>query len=330
MFRMANETKYCTMCHAWHPLIMFSQRQRNVAWAPPTNASSDSGSAQSDREDGAVCIMAEGGVAICPHLTVSLETMREWHEAVFRDRSMGRSWPWRCELCFQDLEEPFRSAAAQPAATYIPSRDSRPHRKVMGNAYLQWTMPLQIDAATVLGGDWKSLQDDGDATGTKSRSEHIEKLEAALAKAAETYNDLLCPHVRFDDPYTLQDFARHSAQTLKDFRNGHTWSCRLWMDGWVQMHPTGMDWLGDRIDLCKTCSAGPWNRSFGVRTVPGAQWEYQWVLSEHGGLSLQRQLDRAYEAWRRMLSPASYGLDTDTELRHVTWCPDKRCANGQG
>ncbi|KAK8093454.1 hypothetical protein PG997_000139 [Apiospora hydei] len=41
------------------------------------------------------------------------------------------------------------------------------------------------------------------------------------------------------------------------------------------------------------------------------------------------QLDPAYEAWRQMLSPPSYGLDADAELRHVTWCPDPRCAVGR-
>lgn len=40
------------------------------------------------------------------------------------------------------------------------------------------------------------------------------------------------------------------------------------------------------------------------------------------------QFQDEYNVWRQLLSPASYGLAEDTELRHITWCPDKQCANG--
>ncbi|KAK8093453.1 hypothetical protein PG997_000138 [Apiospora hydei] len=274
MFRMANETKYCTACRAWHPLIMFSQSQRNLTSGPPTDHSSHEGSAQPDREGGAVCIMAEGGVAVCPHQTVSvsLEKIREWHEAVVQDRSLELSWPLRCELCFPELGKPFRSAAVQPSATYIPSRDAKPNGSVMGKAYVQWTLPLQVDAATILGGDWISVRDG--TVDTNSRPAHVQKLETALSKAAETYNELLCPHARFDDPYTLRDFAWHSNQTVTDFRNGRGWTCELKRDGYEQKHPSGS--RAPAGDLCRICSSPRWLRTAAL--VRRGKWEYLWAL----------------------------------------------------
>ncbi|KAK7948874.1 uncharacterized protein PG986_009760 [Apiospora aurea] len=36
-----------------------------------------------------------------------------------------------------------------------------------------------------------------------------------------------------------------------------------------------------------------------------------------------------HDVWLQMLNPESYGLTTDKDLKHITWCPDKRCANGR-
>ncbi|KAK8076258.1 hypothetical protein PG994_003530 [Apiospora phragmitis] len=237
--------------------------------------------------------------------------LRKWHNSIRQDSNKEHErspWPLNCELCFQDLGEPFRSTAVQPSATYIPNRPY--DDKAMGKAYVQWTMPLQLDTKTALDGNW------------------TEKLKKAFSKAADTYDDLLCPHASFDDLPILHDFARHS-----DFRRRHT-DAQLREWGLIWTSPSGELGLKDERDICKVCSS--WLRPMGV--AQPRKWEYLWVLGEHG-LSLQRQLELpvptghqfspAYEPWLQMMSPPSYGLPADTELRHITWCPDKQCANGK-
>ncbi|KAK8040205.1 hypothetical protein PG993_008616 [Apiospora rasikravindrae] len=128
MLRMANETRYCVRCQTRHPLIMFSHAQRNVS-------------------RGAICVMAEGGVAICPHHTISLDKLRDWQGIIRRRGDGQKTPPWllRCELCFQDLEEPLRSLAYQPSATYLLPGAAKT-AGTEGALCVQWTMPLRVDA----------------------------------------------------------------------------------------------------------------------------------------------------------------------------------------
>lgn len=104
MLRLENRSKYCTECRSQHHLIMFYKKQR-------------------DAENGAICIMAEGGVAICPHHTVSPRMLREWQDALRStgDDAKHQAPPCflRCDVCFREFKKPLRSSAVQPAATCL-------------------------------------------------------------------------------------------------------------------------------------------------------------------------------------------------------------------
>ncbi|KAK8135201.1 hypothetical protein PG984_007213 [Apiospora sp. TS-2023a] len=335
MLRMANETQYCTACKDWHPWIMFSHRQRKSASSLPPSWPRGR-SSRRNRKKGAVCIMAEGSVRICPHHSVNLRVLRDRRDEILPHVDGGIGKPaepltLNCEDCFQEMEEPLRSAALRPTATFRATR--RDIDGVIGKAYVCWSLPLKVGIDTVLEGDWKALQKRAAAGDDERRSSEAEELEGALAKAAETYNDLLCPHARFDDGHTLQDFASHAEEIMYDFRKGYSWIVRLGKNGFYHQNEAGDTRLTDERNICKVCSR--W-----LRPRYGRKLEYIWTLGEKHGLLLHRQLELPVPAfdsqfqvdnnvWRQLMSPESYGLHEDTELRHITWCPDNQCANGK-
>ncbi|KAK8085913.1 hypothetical protein PG994_000887 [Apiospora phragmitis] len=315
MLRMANETKYCTECQAWHPLIMFSQTQREA-------------------EGGATCIMVEGGVAVCPHHTVSLRKLREWQDMIRNSSGELQPPPWllRCDLCFQDLEDPLRSSAVQPSATCLLPEVVRTTAS-KGALCVQWALPLRVDAkAVVAAGDtivhWRA---------GVSNSHQAEKVEKALSQAAEGYNDLLCPHVSFDDLHVFHDFTQDSYNLAMDFRRGWlTPRSAVGTHGFIATPDDPRAAVPSVLGICRVCSSPGRIRQL---DRPWPIYEYFWGLGEHG-LSLERHLNLpvpdltapfspVHEAWLQMLSPPSYGLCTDSVLQHITWCPDKQCANGR-
>ncbi|KAK8039545.1 hypothetical protein PG993_007956 [Apiospora rasikravindrae] len=322
MFRMANETKYCTECQARHPLIMFSHKQREV-------------------ESGAICIMAEGGVAICPHHTVSLRQLREWRYVIRSDKHQTPPWLLRCDLCFQELDEPLRSSAVQPSATcLLPEVIKLPDRlegtATQGALCVQWTMPLGIKAkAAVAAGATTLLYN------RRERDSHgAEKIEEALSRASEAgYNSLLCPHISFDDLRVFHAFAGIAYEVVYDFKKGHVWQSELDpTEGFVQRsnnpHVSTSSWLDGPCRVCSPIMSG-----FRPYLDEPQRYEYLWIVGKRG-LSLQRQLklpvpdlsapwSDLHDVWLQMLDPTSYGLTTDKDLQHITWCPDNRCANGR-
>ncbi|KAK8078558.1 hypothetical protein PG996_004728 [Apiospora saccharicola] len=339
MLELANETQFCTACHDWHPWIMFSHNQRKeTSPLPPSWSGYAPARRRRKRKKGAVCIMSEGSVRICPHRAVNLEVLCKMRDGLLPhvDDAPGKPyWPLvlDCKLCFQELEEPLRSAASPPSATFRPAQ--RDHNSVIGKAYVHWTMPLHLDTDTVLKGDWAALQKRAAGDEQQHSGEDAVNLQSALAKAAETYNDLLCPHTRFDDGHILRDFADHAKEVVWDFKNGRTWKAKLnGRNGFELNYSSG---INRRIDGRTSCNV----RSHWLRPRYGEKLEYLWALGEHG-LSLSRYMElpvpafdgRAqfqvdYDVWRQLMSPETYGLCEDTELRHITWCPDKQCANGK-
>ncbi|KAK8005957.1 hypothetical protein PG991_012254 [Apiospora marii] len=304
MLRMANDTQWCTACQDWHPWIMFSQNERRSPSPLPSEWLKAS-SALWAHTQGGRCIMAEGSLSICPHHAVKLEGLGEWI------LSLGAYVPKKpysplllnCDICFQELPQPFRSAAVPPSATFHPL--PRDRRGVIGSAFVSWTLPLQLDTDTVLQGNWTALQPRAAGEEARSRGDAA-KLESALARAGETYNDLLCPHARLDDLQTLRDFADHAEEVVSDFQRGHTWDVRLGKYGFSLNHSSGNGGAP---------MIGPFARMLEL-DVPA--------------LDRCSQFKTPYNVWRQLLNPEWYGLPEDTELRHITWCPDKQCANGKG
>ncbi|KAK7920000.1 hypothetical protein PG985_008022 [Apiospora marii] len=335
MLRLANRTKYCTECRTQHPLIMFSKKQREA------------------EDGGSICIMAEGGIAVCPHHTVSLETLREWQDAL---RSRGedakhQAPPWflRCDVCFSEMEEPRRSSAVQPAATCLlpelmklyAHKDSVSSGEPMvtatrGALCVQWTMPIPVREKEAVAVGTKSLY-----YSIGERDSHgADKVEEALFQVAEAgYNDLLCPHTSFDSLATFHEYLRKAYRAARDFEDGCEWTNRLDpIQGFVQRCNMS-SWAALSDGLCRICSRPGYLRPLYQVYQPLQRYEHRWVVSKHG-LALQQQLTlpvpdlsvpftSAHEVWLQMLSPRSYGLNGDTELQHITWCPDRRCANGR-
>ncbi|KAK8078554.1 hypothetical protein PG996_004724 [Apiospora saccharicola] len=335
MLQLANKAKYCTECRTEHPLIMFSKKQREA-------------------RNGAICIMAEGGISICRHHTVSLRTLREWQDAL---RSKGEDaqhhappWFLRCDVCFREFEEPLRSLAVQPAATcLLPEvmqlygrKDSVLSDKSMmtatqGALCVQWTMPFWVNKKAAVAAGPKSL----DYIKNRHDASHgFKKVKEALLQAAEAgYKDLLCPHASFDRHPIFYHYVRDAFGAARRFEEGCEWESRVDpIQGFVQ-RSNKQSWgpRGDR--LCRICGWPGYLRPLHHRYSPLQEYEHRWIVGKHG-LALQQQLtlpvpdlsapfSRAHEVWLQMLSPGSYGLDADTDLQHITWCPDRRCANGR-
>ncbi|KAK8039844.1 hypothetical protein PG993_008255 [Apiospora rasikravindrae] len=334
MLRLANKAKYCTECRTQHPLIMFSKKQREA-------------------EDGAICIMAEGGVAICPHRTVSLRMLRDWQDTLRNrgDDAKRQAPPWflSCDVCFREFEEPLRSSAVRPAATCLlpeamglhARKDSSPSWESMttatqGALCVQWTMPLRVTKKVAVAAGTTSL----DYIISRRDSHGAEKIEAALFQAAEAgYNELLCPHASFDNIPILRDYIWNAHDAARDFKDGCEWESRVDpTQGFVQRR-TKRCWGPSGDGLCRICSRPGFLRPLYHMYNPSQRYEHRWVVSKHG-LALQQQLTlpvpdlsvpftRAHEVWLQMLSPHSYGLSADTDLQHITWCPDRRCVNGR-
>ncbi|KAK7948875.1 uncharacterized protein PG986_009761 [Apiospora aurea] len=190
MFWMANETKYCIECQVPHHLITFSKSQREV-------------------EGGAICIMVEGGVAICPHHTVSLRQLLEWRKVIRSNNHPSPPWFLRCDLCFQEFEEPLRYSAVQPSATCLsPETIKLPdHLKgtaIQGALCVQWTIPLRVKTKAAVAAATTAF----DYRVGEHESHGAEKIEEALTQAAEAgYNNLLCPHISFDGLPIFHNFV---------------------------------------------------------------------------------------------------------------------------
>ncbi|KAK7978672.1 hypothetical protein PG988_006162 [Apiospora saccharicola] len=337
MLELANETQYCTACHDWHPLIMFSHSQRKSTSPLPPSWPRDR-SSRRNRKKGAVCIMSEGSVRICPHYSVNLRVVRDRRDEIFPHVGGAFGQPvepltLNCEDCFQEMEEPLRSAALRPTATFRATQ--RDIDGVIGKAYVYWSLPLKVGIDTVLEGDWKALQKRAAAGDDEPRSSEEEELEGALAKAAETYNDLLCPHVRFDDGHTLQDFASHAEEIMYDFRKGYNWIVRLGKNGFYHQNEAGDTRLTDERNICKVCSR--W-----LRPRYGRKLEYIWTLGEKHGLRLHRQLelsvpafDSQFQVLRRLATAYEPGVVRPLRrhraaAHHVVPRPAVRERQGQG
>ncbi|KAK8135204.1 hypothetical protein PG984_007216 [Apiospora sp. TS-2023a] len=336
MLRLANQAKYCTECRTEHPLIMFSKKQREV-------------------ETEAVCIMAEGGVSICPHHTVSLRTVREWQDAL---RSKGEDaqhlappWFLRCDVCFSEFDEPLRSSAVQPAATCLlpevmqlsyPKQPSYSLNERMtapqGALCAQWTLPFRVNKKVAIAAGWTAS--DYRKVRRHASPHEVKKVEEALLQAAEAgYNDLLCPHNSFNKKYIFHDYLREAFGAAIDFQDGCEWKSRVDpFQGFVQQR-NKFSWgpWGDRF--CPICSEPGYLRPLHSDFNRWQKYEHRWIVGKHG-LALQQQLtlpvpdlsapfSMAHEVWLQMLSPRSYRLTADTDLQHITWCPDRRCANGR-
>ncbi|KAK8863129.1 hypothetical protein PGQ11_009364 [Apiospora arundinis] len=279
---------------------------------------------QSERENeyGSMCIIAEGSVSICPHHSVDWATLREWREIIEDRDDEDKTPPWllRCDQCFQELEEPLRASAVPPQATYLPKNPwewgfGRRWSTSEGALCVQWCMPLQVDKATVMDQKW-SL-DTKEPPGESERSKAAE-LRKAFAAADETYNDLFCPHASFDDPRTYQNLhylATRSAGLYRDYSGGFELTKEGFRPSRSLPHLKGS--IGD--DICRLCG-----HHWQMRLKEHFQgFEYLWTVPD-----LTDPFSEEHQVWLQMLNPTSYNLDTDTELRHITWCPDKECANG--
>lgn len=165
----------------------------------------------------------------------------------------------------------------------------------------------------------------------------------ALEKAAERHNHLLCPHQSFDDGRLLNMFkssrpwveppkSKINSNGLHRHTVGHFLGLQLGRDR-PSGSTTALETLGA---TCEYCS------SFNSSSSWGHQVTWHWIFrdKEDGGLYLKREFSlyvpdlkryspRNFDDWTQMLPPTSYGRLQGKELRHITWCPDKACANGK-
>ncbi|KAK7978670.1 hypothetical protein PG988_006160 [Apiospora saccharicola] len=319
MLRLANQTKYCTECRTEHPLIMFSKKQREA-------------------EGGAICIMAEvARYAAEPRRgckapsAAVVPALRHMFRRV-RGALAVLGGPACCDLSPARGHEAVR-AMKLSERKYSSAGWGSTVTGTQGALCVQWTMPFRVHTQEAVAAGLTSLNY---RTGTRA-SHGAEKVEKVLFQAAESgYNDLLCPHTSFDNPPLFHDYLWDAFGAAQDFEDKCEWENRLDpVQGFVQQS-NKQSWVPGYSGLCRTCSRPGYLKP--LYPAP-QQYEHRWIVSKHG-LALQRQLtvlvpdlstwfSRAHEIWLQMLSPRSYGLTADTELQHITWCPDRQCTNGR-
>ncbi|KAK6843852.1 hypothetical protein PG987_004712 [Apiospora arundinis] len=300
MRRMREQAKYCVACKRQHPLLMFSPQQRKT-------------------QDGAVCVMVEGGISICPHRRVSLDSIEKWKKASITSslcENDNPPWMLRCDICFTEFDDVLRCNAMSPTATYLStplngcclnkgmclSLDCPPGN---GSLCVQWNMPLPLGTKAALSenkaneGYWR----------TSNITPKFKKTRPLLSRLAQNYNELLCHHTKFDGKQmlagltagldfeasrfkskkqnpgiilTAQGFQEKASKRNNSQYNGS--DHELWSTKTQYNETDDESWSPKPIthDLCKVCR---WN--INVRPGDKVSGEYSWTLDKRG-LSLQK------------------------------------------
>ncbi|KAK8093879.1 hypothetical protein PG997_000564 [Apiospora hydei] len=143
------------------------------------------------------------------------------------------------DIYIMQFEEPFRSSAVQPSATCLLPEVIKLPVHLEGTATqdalcVQWTIPLRVKAKAAVAAGMTTLY----YSICQRESHGAEKIEEALSQAAEAgYNNLLCPHISFDDLLVFHDFVRAAYGAARDFEDGYTWKSELDpTEGFVQRY----------------------------------------------------------------------------------------------
>ncbi|KAK8019141.1 hypothetical protein PG990_004279 [Apiospora arundinis] len=274
---------------------------------------------QRKTQDGAVCIMVEGGISICPHRRVSLESIYKWKKASTTSHLCENDnppWMLRCDICFTEFDDVLRCNAMPPTATYIStpingfwlkrgmclSHDCPPGN---GSLCVQWNMPLPLGTKAALSenkaneGYWR----------TSNITPKFKKTRPLLSRLAQNYNELLCHHTKFDGErmlaeltagldfeasrfqlkkqnpgitLTAQGFQEIASEQNKSQYNGpdhELWSTKTQYNG-----TDDESWSTKPLthDFCGVC-----RRDINVQPGDEVSGEYSWTLDKRG-LSLQK------------------------------------------
>ncbi|KAK7911585.1 hypothetical protein PG985_014066 [Apiospora marii] len=236
----------------------------------------------------------------------------------------------------------------RPSATWRPVTWPR---HTYGRVEIEWEIPLRLDKKEL-------FYVKGRMTRGLYGVDAVRVVRKALAKATKKHNGFLCPHRSFDEERVLWAFkSAYPYKPMKIPISVHRLRTedRIERLSLAKDHPGGFPTNREaRGALPRRREArGAHRRRREVADVACLQcnpfcsaWgnhpRWHWVLRDYedGGLCLQRSMHlfipnlkwyspRDYDDWTQMLPPPSYGLPEDKELRHITWCPDKACANGK-
>ncbi|KAK6858220.1 hypothetical protein PG995_005919 [Apiospora arundinis] len=315
MSRMLNNVKWCEGCKTTHPLLMFSHSQRGM-------------------NPGAKCILRTGGVTVCPHYTLSISNIYERPDLALWSYKHGEV-VFKCDKCFDGI-----SGYIKPTVS-LDKPEILTRRRIGDGQYKYVKHQVKIKWRISLSSDTKGFNHIRNAMvlGMK-KNKAAEVVRKALAKAAEDYNHLLCGHRRFDDGSLLTQWASLLPHT--------TQATGLGQKSKLEPHEVPLLHEDDDLvprnviattinhELCGNAHGGP----DGFRHRVKWSWSY-WRKPNEPGLSLEREIilkvpdfgasfDSTHLDWIQMMSPASYGIQEDMELRHITWCPDETCANARG
>ncbi|KAK8029688.1 hypothetical protein PG993_010979 [Apiospora rasikravindrae] len=303
MRRMENQRQWCDPCMYIHPLILFPHDQRGLA-------------------SGARCILSLGGIKVCPHFSFSVAEFEKIRRQYTTPERKHRRQLFRCGQCSGGM-----TGLMLPTVTWVPGFSMWPTRD---RIKIKWRLYLKLDKKDFF--YIKQYVKDG-----LNQTDAHRAVQRALSRASKNHDDLLCPHRSFDDGRLLEAFKREypsNPPLIFPTNEGGATISRQYPDHY-ERYPDVLLASFQSDDTCRSCNL--YESSWGNQV----EWKWEVRNEEATGLSLEREITLTipdlrvpykymeHDEWLQMLPPPSYGLLQDVELRHITWCPDKACANGR-
>ncbi|KAK3345850.1 hypothetical protein B0T25DRAFT_265026 [Lasiosphaeria hispida] len=307
--RQFRKREWCSGCRGNHPLFLFSPHQRAL---PPSER---------------LCIGREGRLRLCDDQYVT------WSGAIRTDSGLldGRSKSTKVTTYTANARHTKVSDAASMQKGCLPKIKitkvelARSHGTQANNINLHWAIPvLRLDPSTPV---------------TKKQ------LQTHLTAAKNAFGVSLCPHVEIDDGQLLLPFEPKRCacfdHSTKPGSPPQQSSAPQASCGSCGGQP------GSNKKCCR-CRSANHQRSFftpDVNTKDSSNLEhsylcrtclahYSWIRASDCDryiyLEFRRETSHvdapARPLWIRLLDPVTWGASADEELRHITWCPDLRCA----
>jgi hypothetical protein len=352
MMELLSRQIWCKACYRMHPAIFFTQSERVDGFRQTSHLLYGYIGIQVSSWTTS-CIRAEGAIRVCRHKSISYDDMCSWKAHMTGSGPPSISprpfTPWACTECLGGVEDvpcvgiqsiprakagslsmrfssaaalDFKSAAEQPKIDLGYARSSAG----IPNITKSWRIPIfYIDQELAQPITSEFIQD-------------------ALQAAHEKYNPILCPHVSFTDgslldalQSSLKDINRVSSVPSQQ-QHGicNEPAPKMGWLGWFQgkTHAIDQPTVGERTGEAAQCL-----RIGNPVTCFHCIADYSWsrkgdfvFIEGHHNFSFckldptQPSMDMTFI---NAMDPESYSLGHDTDLKHVTWCPNRDCVNGR-